>query len=405
MPLRYLFVDMDSFFASVEQQDDKSLRGRPVAVVPVMADSTCCIAASREAKRHGVKTGTPVWEARRLCPGIVFRTGRHERYVRVHHRIVEAVGRCVPVGAIMSVDEMACPLLGDERLPEKAFAIGQRVKDEVRREFDHLTCSVGIGPNVMLAKVAADMEKPDGLTVIDPRELPGRLRHLKLTDFPGVGPRMERRLNLHGIVSVEQFCTAPAKTLALVWGSKLLGEKWARLLAGDDVPEKPTRRQTVSHSHILPPDLRTDAGAYGVLVRLTHKAAARLRRIDYWAGAVSVGVRYDDCRGWDAGCRVGLCQDTPNLLRAVAALWGHRPPGGVPRKVGMVLSDLVPARSATRSLFDADRRAAELSHAMDGVNREFGANVVYVGSMWGMKGAAPTRIAFNRVPEFDRTIN
>src|SRR5437899_10931649 len=94
MPLRYLFVDMNSFFASVEQQDDPSLRGRPVAVVPVMADSTSCIAASREAKARGVKTGTPVWEARRLCPGIVFRTGRHERYVRVHHRIVEAVGRC-----------------------------------------------------------------------------------------------------------------------------------------------------------------------------------------------------------------------------------------------------------------------------------------------------------------------
>jgi DNA polymerase-4 len=405
MPLRYLFVDMDSFFASVEQQDDPSLRGRPVAVVPVMADSTSCIAASREAKARGVRTGTPVWEARRLCPGIVLRTGRHERYVRVHHRIVEAVGRCVPIGQIMSVDEMACPLIGDERLPENAVAIGRRVKEEVRREFDYLTCSVGVGPNVMLAKVAGDMEKPDGLTVIDPRDLPGRLCSLKLTDFPGVGPRMERRLKLHGIITAGQFCTAPAKALALVWGSKLLGEKWARLLAGDDVSGKPTRRQTVSHSHILPPELRTDEGAYGVLVRLTHKAAARLRKLDYWAGAVWVGVRCEDGARWGAGCRVGLCQDTPNLLRAIAGLWAGRPPGGRPKQASVALTDLVPARSATQSLFEDDRRAAELSHAMDDVNREFGASVVHLGSMWGMRAAAPTRVAFNRIPDFDRVVN
>jgi DNA polymerase-4 len=418
MPLRYLFVDMDSFFASVEQQEEPSLRGRPVGVVPVLADGTCCIAASKEAKTFGVKTGTPVWEARRLCPHIAFRVARHERYVIVHNRVVAAVGRCVPVGQIMSIDEMSCPLLGAERYRENAVAIARRIKEEVRREFDYLTCSVGAGPNVMLAKVGADMGKPDGLTVIDPRDLPGQLRPLKLTDFPGVGPRMERRLKLHGIITVEQFCTAPAKTLALVWGSKLLGEKWARLLAGDDVPERPTRRQTVGHSHILPPDLRTDEGAYGVLVKMTHKAAARLRKMDYWAGAVSVGMLFKDGprervgwngyggeSGWDAGCRVPRCQDTPAILRAVAVLWAGRPTGRVPLKVGVVLSDLVPARSATQSLFEADRRAAELSHAMDDVNREFGASVVHLGSMFGMKDVAPTRIAFTQIPDFDRTVS
>jgi DNA polymerase-4 len=100
-----------------------------------------------------------------------------------------------------------------------------------------------------------------------------------------------------------------------------------------------------------------------------------------------------------------LCQDTPNLVRAVAALWAARPSAGMPKKVGMVLSELVPARSATQSLFESDRRAAELSHAMDDVNREFGASVVYIGSMWGMRSAAPTRVAFNRIPDFDKVVN
>ena len=280
-----------------------------------------------------------------------------------------------------------------------------------------MRCSVGVGPNELLAKMAADLHKPDGLTVIADADLPDCLHGLPLTEFPGIARRMERRLKLHGIFSTEQLCAAPAKTLAAVWGSKLLGERWHRLLRGEDVPAAPTRRQTVSHSHVLPPDLRTDAGAYGVLVKLTHKAAARMRKINYWAGAVSLGVSYLDGGpaekpgwggygrgGWEAGCRMPRCQDTLNILRALGSLWARRPASGVPFKVGMVLSDLVPTACATPSLFEDDRNATALSHAMDDVNREFGASVVYFGSMYGMKDAAPTRVAFNRIPDFDRVV-
>jgi DNA polymerase-4 len=228
---------------------------------------------------------------------------------------------------------------------------------------------------------------------------------LPLTAFSGVGPRMERRLNLYGVFHVEQFCQMSAKALGEVWGSKLLGERWFRILRGEDVIDKVSRRQTVSHSHVLPPELRTDEKAYAVLVRLTHKAAARLRKIGYWAGGVSVGVRYKDGGGWDAGCRFPCCQDTLSVLQELGELWKRRPEGGVPFKIGMVLFDLVPARSATPSLFEYDRKMTELSHAMDGANREFGSNVVYFGTMWGMADHAPNRIAFTQIPDFDRTVS
>jgi DNA polymerase-4 len=228
---------------------------------------------------------------------------------------------------------------------------------------------------------------------------------------------MERRLNLYGIFTARQLCAAPAKTLGTVWGSRMIGEKWYRLIRGEDVPEKPTRRQTVSHSHVLPPELRTEAGAFGILVRLTHKATARMRKIGYWAGAVGVSVRYKDDEAaaadpvgwgrtsWGAGCRFPHCQDTPGILREVSNLWRQRPPGGVPMKVGMVLADLRPARSATPSLFPEERQDADLSHAMDAVNREFGASVVYFGSMYGMRDQAPNRIAFTQIPDFDRQVS
>ncbi len=403
MPLRCLFVDMNAYFASVEQQDDPSLRGKPVAVRACDTDTTCVLACSYEAKRFGIKTGTPIWEARRLCPGLLLRTGRHDRYTEVHHLIVKAIGRHVPVSQVKSIDEMACSLIGAERRPDRVIALAGRVKREIQAlAGDYLTCSIGAGPNVLLAKVAGDMQKPDGLTLIEDADLPTKLYQLKLTDFPGIGPRMEVRLHRHGITTVQQLFRLTVTQLSTVWGSKVHGERWFWTLRGEDVLDKATKCRTVSHSHVLPPLLRTDAGAHGVLSKLVHKAAARLRTMDYWAGAIAIGLRYESGGRWDTGTKVARCQDTLNLLRAMSDLWARRPEDADrPKQVWMVLTDLVPARSATLSLFEFDRQVTELSHAMDKVNRTFGKHKVRFGTVCGSEETAPSRIAFNRIPEFN----
>lgn len=403
MTLRYLFVDMNAYFASVEQQDDPSLRGKPVAVTAVDADTTCCLAASYEAKRRGVKTGMPVWEAKRLCPGLILRVGRHDRYTELHHQIVKAVGRCAPVERVLSIDEMACRLIGRERHPAAVVDLGRRVKREIRAGAgDCLRCSVGAGPNVMLAKVAGDMRKPDGLTLLDHADLPGRLYALKLTDFPGIGPRMEKRFHRYGITRVRQLLGLSAEHLSTVWGSKVHGERWYHLLRGEDVPEAATRRRTVGHSHVLPPALRTDAGAHGVFAKLLHKAAARLRGLDHWAARVDIGLRYEGGGRWANWCRVPRFQDTLLLLRVFAKLWDTRPrTGEQPKQVWLVLSDLRPAAASTPSLFPEDWRNTELSHVMDGVNRAMGQNSIRFGTAFGSEETAPTRIAFSNIPEYD----
>ena len=126
--MNWLFVDLNSYFASVEQEARPELRGRPVGVVPMMADTTVCIAASYEAKAYGVKTGTVVAEAKKMCPDLVLVEARHELYVDYHHRIVEAVESCLPVTAVMSIDEMACRLMGRERPLLAAMELGRKVK-------------------------------------------------------------------------------------------------------------------------------------------------------------------------------------------------------------------------------------------------------------------------------------
>ena len=191
MSLRYLFIDMNSFFASAEQQLQPGLRNRPVAVSPVAAETTCCIAASYEAKRFGVKCGTPVYQARQMCPGIRIVPARPELYIRIHDNIKIAVETCTPVERTLSIDEFACRLSSDRRDPEAAMLLAGQVKAAIReRVGEFLRASIGIAPNQFLAKVAADMKKPDGLTLLPDDELPQRLYGLELNDFPGIGRRM-----------------------------------------------------------------------------------------------------------------------------------------------------------------------------------------------------------------------
>ena len=194
--LRWLFLDLNSYFASVEQELVPSLRGRPMAVVPVVADTTCCIAASYEAKAFGVKTGTQVGEANRMCPGIELVEARHELYVEYHNRIVEAVETVVPVASVMSIDEMACRLMGREQPLLAALELAHQVKAKIRETVGTtLRCSVGLAQNRYLSKVASDMEKPDGLVALTPDILEAALLTLTPRDLPGIGPRMEARLH------------------------------------------------------------------------------------------------------------------------------------------------------------------------------------------------------------------
>src|ERR1700731_1485053 len=200
LPLRWLYVDFNSYFASVEQQLRPELRGKPMAVVAVETDSTCAIAASYEAKAFGVKTGTMIHEAKRLCPGLVCVLARHECYVEFHHRLIEEIQRHIPVTAVCSIDEVACRLMHNEISVERSTEIARPIKSGIAETVGaHLRCSIGIAPSRYLAKVGTELQKQDGLVVLRAEDLPQRLFSLKLRDLPGVGANIERRIQKAGI--------------------------------------------------------------------------------------------------------------------------------------------------------------------------------------------------------------
>ena len=418
--VNWLFVDLNSYFASVEQQVRPELRGRPVGVVPALVDTTCCIAASYEAKAFGVRTGTIVADAKKMCPEIVLVEGRHSLYTEFHHKVVEAVESCVPVTAVCSIDEMACRLMGRERPLRAALDLGLRVKKTIQaRVGECLRSSVGLATSRFLAKVASDMEKPDGLVALPLDILPDALRTLTLRDLPGIGARTEKRLNEKGIRTMDDLLALTSDRAGEVWGS-VWGERLWHWLRGEDFEmAEHEHLKSLSHQHVLAPEMRTAEKAYAVAHKLLHKAAMRLRSHGLWAGSIGLAIGFAvprgekrpvstygvPARGWHQELRLAECQDNPTLIAALQKLWEARPAGGDydhPYFLGVHLNNLVPDRLHSLNLFDnleGEKRRTRLLATMDELNNKYGLSTLAPATMLAAYKAAPTRIAFHSIPE------
>ena len=413
MTLRCLFVDFNSYFASVEQEDIPELRGRPIAVAPVMTDSTCCIAASIEAKRFGIRTGTLVREARERCPELIVVPARPALYLQMHTRLMDAIADCIPHGTPESIDEVPCWLIGRERQHDNAIEIAHSIKRRIASEFDAIRCSIGIAPNKFLAKTATDMQKPDGLVVLEQQDLPHALHRLELNDLCGIGASMEARLRAAGIHTVEELCASPKHRLRAAWGS-VEGERFWMQLRGIDVPKHASQRGSIGHSHVLGPELRTLEGMRAVLFKLLAKAAMRLRNEDdgYLARGLQLHVRFVglDAR-FSPSVEFAPIDDTPSLLHLLADMlkpleraaasgrWNvKRHP---PLSVATTLVGIEPREPRSGELIETARRRQSITQVLDKVNRHFGNNALYVASMQTAidHDAAPMRIPFAHLPD------
>ncbi len=400
-PLRWLFIDMNSFFASCEQHDNPDLRGIPMIVVPMMTDATCAIAASYEAKAYGIKTGTPVWEAKARCPGLTIVMARHEYYVRIHAAIAAAIDTVIPVSARCSIDEFACHLMDNETAPDRARQIAVAVKAAIARIGPALTCSIGIGPNRWLAKMGTELEKPNGLVMLRGEDLPGPLLNLKLTALSGIGANMALRLERAGIYTVEALWKTSPKQLRAIMGG-VGGERFWWQLHGLALKEDWQHdKSMVGHSRVLEPNLRPTPLARLVGRKLLCKAAARLRRYDLTAAQLSLSTRDVDGRGWYQQRRVTRTQDSFFLLKEYQQLWRAMDAEMKPRavkKISVALSDLTPPTAARDLLAEAPAvRRTQLLPAMDYLNQRYGRDKITIGPL--PEDRIETKIAFARIPE------
>ncbi|MDZ7736764.1 MAG: DNA polymerase [Gammaproteobacteria bacterium] len=400
MSLRSFFVDFNSYFASVEQQLRPELRGLPVGVVPVMAETTCCIAASYEAKAYGIKTGTQVAEARRLCPDIRIVQARPPVYVDFHHRLVDAVWQCLPVDRVLSIDEMIGTLGRSQQQRDVAIELAHQVKQTIYDAVgSEMRCSIGIAPNFFLAKTASKMQKPDGCVVIEDHDLPQCLYALELGDLYGIGRRMLGRLNKQQIYTVEDLCNADKQTLRVVWNG-IEGERMYARLRGEHVYTPPTKQGSIGHSHVLSPDNRSPDAAFAILQKLLQKAANRLRHGGLVSGRLQLRVDYLNDQTWRDKLRFDPTDDTLALLHGLKQMWQRRPMD-MPAllRVSVVLTNLFAKQAHSLSLFDEPRIREQLNGAIDSINNRFGRNSVYFAGAHRAMDSAPMRIAFTHIPD------
>lgn len=411
--LRWLYIDFNSYFASVEQQLHPELRGKPVIVVAVETDTTSAIAASYEAKALGISTGTPVHEAKRLCPQIHIKLANHEHYVEFHHRIRDEIEKYIPITVVASIDEVGCRLMDNEQDEAQILALAQRIKAGLHAQVgEYVKCSIGVAPNRYLAKIATDMHKPDGLTLLRSQDLPEKLFTLKLKDLPGVGAKMEKRLHLAGIGTLRDLWAKDAKELRRIWGS-MWGERMWYYLRGVELEDTQTQRDSVSHSHVLAPELRVPEQAEVIARRLLLKAASRLRRMEYYARILTLSYRLESEERYAAEIRLPPTQDNARFLEAMALLWqellaqsGRRVRM---RKVSVVLSGLVAQAAPQMDMFGAiapeqeqqrQYKAEALSKAMDSINLKYGRDSIVQGMMPRQgKAFSGTKVAFTRIPD------
>lgn len=402
-----LYLDFDGFFASVMQQAMPSLRGKPVGVIPFdtsAANSTIVIACSKEAKAKGCKNVMPVREARAICPDLVLVTQRPDLYRRAHNALLNEIACEIPIETVKSIDELSCKL--DSRDITDPSSLALRIKTRIRENIgDQITCSIGFAANRMLAKIAGKRNKPNGITIWRPEDLPEPLFALSFDDIPGVGKSMAARLAKAGIFTVRDLYNTQPKQLRALWNN-VTGERMWYALHGYDIQAQPTARGMFGHARVLPPKWRTIEHAKDCSRLLLTKAARRMRRDNFYASSLCLWLDMREGQ-WGKAQEMPCVQDDFACLDALRILWSIAAKE-IPRRaeivrVGVTLGELSPATERQLDLLLNDDKKCQknetLTKVIDQLNRKFGKRVATIGPWVPPPGGyAGGKISYTRIP-------
>jgi len=290
-----LHMDMDAFFISVEERDDPSLRGKPAAVCGSLSRSVVT-SANYEARPFGIRAGMPVQEAKRRCPPLVLVEGDHSKYTETSARIFSMMKDYTPLVEVASIDEAYLDVTQSQLLFKSALHIAQSIKERIR-EKERLTCSIGVAPNKLLAKLGSRLQKPDGLVIIEKERVEEILKDLSVSSLHGIGPKLEEALKSIGISTCGQLGKVHVSFLKKRFGA--IGERLHEMGLGlDDSPVVPFDEEedakSISHSLTLEEDTSDSNLLRKVLLQLSERVSRRMRKDGFYGRRVVLTVRYSD---------------------------------------------------------------------------------------------------------------
>lgn len=385
-----MYIDLNSCFASVEQQANPLLRHRPVAVVHSDAPYGCILAPSVEAKLWGVKTGMSLKEGQDKCPLLIARTADPPKYREVHHRFAALLSDYSSNPLAKSIDEFVLIL------PTGCNPVGvvQEIKSRIKSEIgDYLRVSVGISTNQNLAKLASGLHKPDGLDVIDQTNYLEIYEKIVLQDFCGINVRNEARLNRVGIFTPTQFYQASPQLLHSAFQS-ILGDYWYSRLRGYEVDDVTFQTRSFGQSYVLPHPMDR-AEWYPIMAKLVSKAGRRMRQDGYSASATHISLHYSDHTSYKLSHKLKTSlQSEHDLIAAVNSLTPKS--NKKVKKVAVTLFS-IGHDDNQESLFIDKVKEKRLVAALDSLNTRYGEYTISYASLLGSVGHVKDAIAFGKI--------
>ena len=391
-----MHIDLNSCFATIEQQSRPMLRGRPVAILNRRSEHTSIITASYEAKAMGIGLGMSYREAKRLCPELVGLESDPPKYRYVYHKLLAIMNDYSAHVRMKSIDEGVIDFadtshnIASRDLVDIGYEIKQRLKDEVGCA---MRCNVGIAPNRFLAKVAAGLNKPDGLDVINAKNLRQTFSKLKLTDLTGIAKRYEARLKAVDITTPLDFLDAKEETLEKVVFKSVCGGQWYQRLRGWEVDRVDFSTKRVGRQYVLEDRNLTREAVLQRLHNLCESVGGRLRRLDKSARGVYVYAKSIDRGYWHAQHTTSLPFCSDRSIYALAASLFAGAPEKI-REIGIHVYMLCEDSSQMVIFGDDLAREIAVTSAIDEINNRWGDRTLHSASTLATGGALKEKISF-----------
>lgn len=385
-----LHLDMNSYFATVEQQCNPFLRGKPVCVGGKSDNNrTVCAAASYEAKKYGVKSGTSVWEAKKLCPHIQVVPADYTKYQFISRQVFSLLSEYSDKVEIFSIDEAFIDLNHIETYTEAAV-LAQEIKYRIKNQIgDYLKCSVGLSENKLLAKLASEKQKPDGLTIIKKDDIDVVLSTTPIEDLCGIGRRLQYHLNQLGITKVGELGRYPLDNLIKLFGSHTglhlqqmgQGIDPSPVLSYFDFPPE----KSFGHAYTLPVDISNIDDIKKVLLKLSEKVGRRLRKKGFSGQTIHLYLRFNDFSGTGQQVTTHFIQDGFDIYQTALTILSCQNLQKPIRLISVSISNLSSSQTISQTLFPRDKKAQQLLKATDIINDHFGEFTVFRGVLTHIK--------------------
>lgn len=404
-PPRVMHIDLNSCFATVEQQARPLLRGRPVAVTNRKTKYCCLVAVSYEAKARGVGVGMRSDEALSLIPELILVETDPPKYHYVYQKLVRIMQSYSPNVTMKSIDEGIIDFHGTGEINKRPLAdIGLEIKKRLKVDVGlWMTCNIGIAPNRFLAKTAASLHKPDGLDIIDYKNLRATLATLKLTDLTGIAEHNQARLNARAIYTPLQFLDTPPEFLKRQVFKSICGEDWSLRLRGYEVDDHTSSVKSVGRQYVLENTDLTEAEIDSRLSYLCETTGAKLRYKNLSARGVSVYARYISGDYWhERKVFKTTFFSGAEIYRRAMLLFNRRPRDSKVREIGISCYNLSPSSRSQLSLLEEVNRETWLTEAVDQINEMYGPATITFASSLGAKQFVKQKIPFGSTRYFDK---